>query len=114
MYGEGQLRNDTGINVECAQIMELRTWVQVDPVTQQVYSGGTEPISNINDAKINGWDFDSRIHYCRFSKGDVFVAAQDYDHLYLALRARGRSTDAQSGMQLTVNAGQGQLYYIRH
>lgn len=104
IYSEGQVQNDLNYNVELAQAIEFRTSV----------SGGKEPLNNSPyTSPINGWDFDSKIHYGRFSKSDSWVVDQDYEVLYLVMRLRFRSTNAHAGDQIKVNSNQGLMYYFR-
>jgi len=103
IYSEGQIRNDLGYNLELAQILEIKTTV----------SGGAEPVDGIFQGPINGWNVDSTMHYGRFSKSDIFTATNNYDVLYLVSRIRCRSTSAVSGNSVTVNLGQGCMYYMK-
>ena len=105
MYGEAQVRNDLGINIEYGQCLELRTSV----------SGGQEPLGTPGGftGVINGWNITPDMHYGRASKGDSYLVPADVAALYLVLRLRCRSTGALPGNTVTVNIGQGVLYYNR-
>lgn len=103
VYGEGQVRNDAGINVELAQAIS---------VVPAVY-GGAEALSGLLASPVNGWNITPDTHYGRFSKGGSFISPQDYPLLYFCLRVRARSSGATGAQALTVNAGQGFLDVVR-
>lgn len=103
-YAEGQIRNDLGYNIELAQVFEIKSHV----------SGGKEPLDGLYQGPINGWNVDPVMHYGRFSKGDIWMADKDYPVLYFLMRLRCRSTGAMPSDYVTVNAGQGLMYLIKH
>ena len=106
IYAEGQVANNLNYDVELAQCLELRTSV----------SGGTEPLGSPGGytGVINGWDFStSENHYGRFSKGDCYLVPANIAEYYLVMRLRCRSTGALPGNAVTVDAGQGLMYYKR-
>ena len=74
VYSEGQARNDLNYNIELAQTIEFRTEVV----------NGKEPIGSPIGftSPINGWDFDTTVHYARFNKQESWVAPQSYPRIY--------------------------------
>lgn len=106
IHGEGQLRNDLNYNVELAQTLEVKTPNQI--------GGGTEPLNGEYIDVINGWDWDTTVHYGRYYKDAVFIANQNYPILYFVTRVRCRSTGAKPNDAVTVNIGQGKTYVKRY
>ena len=105
IYSEGQVANNLNYNIELAQCLELRTSV----------SGGLEPLGTPGGytGVINGWDFDTTVHYGRFSKSDIYVVPVATPQLYLVMRLRCRSTGAHPGDEILVDDGQGLMFYKR-
>lgn len=119
IHGTGQVTTDLAFPVEFIHCIETRTWIQTDPVTGIVYSGGAEPLEDgstvsILHSPISGHNISrDREHHQDFHRTWQFTAPQAFPVLYLALRVRFRSESATSGSAVSVDDGQGAIWYTR-
>lgn len=116
---ENQVTTELSYNVELVHAIEVRRWIMTNPDTGASYNGGTEPLDDgstvsVLHGPITGHNISSSgVHHQDAQRSWIFTAEQNYPVLYVCGRVRARSDAATTGAQLSIDEGQGALWYQR-